>query len=407
MTEKQRWFYLILFWIVNFCLGSFYAWSIYSSWLADLYTQMAGQTVSVASLTYIFSIGAALNPVAMVLAGGLTDRFGPRLVLFIGGIVMALGYLLMSLSTGPMMLLLGFGVCLGLGSGASVIATVTSAVKLFPDKRGFAGGSVGAFYGIGSVCLPPLANYLAGNIGISSTLFIYSVACAVIILGSAFLIRLPASRSAQTSQKADNNNLVWYQMIRTGRFWAMFVLFIAGTLSPLMLFSQTVTVAQTQIGLSISVAVFTISALALANTIARFLGGAISDKLGRVFTLGSAVALAIFGLVLLSLAGIGDSLLFFAGLVCIGAGFGSFVGVFPGYTAEQFGPANASMNYGVLALAFSVSGILGPNIIALTVSDGHYRTAYFIAMIISAVGLAAAFVCRRLEVRQVPSNSVI
>ena len=74
MTEKQRWFYLILFWIVNFCLGSFYAWSIYSRWLADLYTQMAGQTVSVASLTYIFSIGAALNPVAMVLAGGLTAK---------------------------------------------------------------------------------------------------------------------------------------------------------------------------------------------------------------------------------------------------------------------------------------------------------------------------------------------
>ena len=120
MTDKQRWFYLILFWIVNFCLGSFYAWSIYSSWLAVLFTQSAGQTVSVASLTYIFSIGAALNPVAMVLAGGLTDRFGPRLVLFIGGIVMALGYLLMSLSTGPMMLLLGFGVCLGLGSGTSV-----------------------------------------------------------------------------------------------------------------------------------------------------------------------------------------------------------------------------------------------------------------------------------------------
>ena len=86
--------------------------------------------------------------------------------------------------------------------------------------------------------------------------------------------------------------------------------------------------------------------------------------------------------------------------MCIGAGFGSFVGVFPGYTAEQFGPTNASMNYGVLALAFSVSGILGPNIIALTVSDGHYQTAYFIAMIISAIGLGAAVVCRKLEVRQ-------
>lgn len=400
MAEKQRWFYLVLFWIINFCLGSFYAWSIYSSWLAELYTQIAGYTIPVASLTYIFSVGAALNPVAMVLAGGLTDRFGPRAVLFIGGVVMALGYFLMSLSTTPMTLLLGFGVCLGLGSGTSVIATVTSAVKLFPDKRGFAGGSVGAFYGLGSVCLPPLANYLASHIGISSTLFIYSVACAIAILGSAFLIHIPASRSAQSSQKSDGHNLIWYQMIRTGRFWAMFVLFIAGTLSPLMLFSQTVTVAQIQIGLSISVAVFTISALALANTTARFLGGAISDKLGRVFTLGSAVALAMIGLLMLTFSGIGDTALFFSGLICIGAGFGSFVGVFPGYTAEQFGPANASMNYGVLALAFSVSGILGPNIIALTVFDGHYETAYLIAMAISAIGLIAAFICSRLEIRR-------
>lgn len=400
MENKQRWFYLGLFWVINFCLGSFYAWSVYSSWLADLYTQVGGSAVSAASLTYIFSVGAALNPVAMVIAGGMTDRFGPRTVLFMGGALTALGYFLMGISTDPIMLLLGFGVCLGLGSGSSVIATVTSAVKLFPDKRGLAGGSVGAFYGLGSVCLPPLANYLAQGIGISSTLIIYAIACGVVIFASAFLMHIPASRSASGRQTSDGVNLVWYQMIRTGRFWAMFVLFIAGTLSPLMLFSQTVTVAQTQIGLGLSVAVLSVSALALANMSARFLAGAISDKLGRVMTLALAVSLAIVGLVILITAGQGDATLFFLGLVCIGAGFGSFVGVFPGYTAEQFGPANASMNYGVLALAFSVSGILGPNIIALTVSNGQYQTAYLIAIVISAIGLAAAFACRKLEIRQ-------
>ena len=400
MENKQRWFYLVLFWVINFCLGSFYAWSVYSSWLADLYTQVSGSAVSAASLTYIFSVGAALNPVAMVIAGGMTDRFGPRAVLFIGGAVTALGYFLMSISTDPFLLLLGFGVCLGMGSGSSVIATVTSAVKLFPDKRGFAGGSVGAFYGLGSVCLPPLANYLAQGIGISSTLIVYAVACGAVIIVSAFLMHIPASRSTAGAQTSNGVNLIWYQMIRTGRFWAMFVLFIAGTLSPLMLFSQTVTVAQTQIGLGLSVAVLSVSALALANMSARFLAGAISDKLGRVMTLALAVSLAIVGLVILISAGQGDATLFFLGLVCVGAGFGSFVGVFPGYTAEQFGPANASMNYGVLALAFSVSGILGPNIIALTVSNGQYQTAYLIAIVISAIGLAAAFACRKLEIRQ-------
>ena len=110
-----------------------------------------------------------------------------------------------------------------------------------------------------------------------------------------------------------------------------------------------------------------------------------------------AVVLAIVGLFLLSLSAPGQSWLFFAGLICIGACFGSCVGVFPSYTAEQFGPRNASMNYGILALAFSVAGILGPNIIQLTVHDGQYQVAYYTAMVISSMGLIAAYFCRKFE----------
>ena len=88
--QNKNWFYLVLFWIINFCLGSFYAWSVYSTWLAEYYTQLSGTVVSVASLTVAFSVGTAMNPIAMVIAGFFTDRFGPRLVLFAGGTVAAL-----------------------------------------------------------------------------------------------------------------------------------------------------------------------------------------------------------------------------------------------------------------------------------------------------------------------------
>ena len=394
--QNKNWFYLVLFWIINFCLGSFYAWSVYSTWLAEYYTQLSGTVVSVASLTVAFSVGTAMNPIAMVIAGFFTDRFGPRLVLFAGGTVAALGYFLMSISSDATLLIIGYGRCLGMGSGASVIATVTSAVKLFPHKRGFAGGSVGAMYGLGSVCLPPLANWMAGTSSIQTTLFVFAVACLVVIWVSAFLMHIPASRSvaAKAGGSADLN---WNQMIRTSRFWAMFVLFLGATLSPLMLFSQTVTVAQSQIGLGMSAAVLSISVLALANMSARFLAGSLSDRLGRALTLALALVLALLGLFCLSLAGQGDAFFFYLGLVCIGACFGSSVGIFPGYVAEQFGPANASMNYGVMALAFSVSGILGPNIIRLSVDGGQYQNAYFIAMAISAVGVLAALYCKRFE----------
>lgn len=398
MALDRRWFYLVLFWLVNFLLGSFYAWSVYSSWLAEYYSVLNQITVKAATLTFVFSVGTACNPVSMVLAGYLNDRFGPHIVLIGGGAVFALGYFLMSLSTDSFLLLIGYGICLGLGSGACVIATVSSAVKMFPEMRGLAGGSVGTSYGIGSVCLPPLANYLAENIGIIATLQIFALVSLLIIWLAAAMVSAKALGNTRTTTASQNSEeLDWRAMIKTPRFYAMFALFIVGTLSPLMLFSQTVGIAQAQVGLPLALAVLSVSILALANTSARLLVGALSDKIGRVNALTIAVVLAIVGLFLLSLSAPGQSWLFFAGLICIGACFGSCVGVFPSYTAEQFGPRNASMNYGILALAFSVAGILGPNIIQLTVHDGQYQVAYYTAMVISSMGLIAAYFCCKFE----------
>lgn len=397
MRFEKRWVYLFLFWLINFCLGSFYAWSVYSSWLSQHYSDVAQATITTASLTYIFSIGAALNPVAMITGGCLSDRFGPKIVLFAGGLMVALGYFLMAISDSPSLLLLGYGIALGMGSGACVIATVTTAVKLFPEMRGFAGGSVSAFYGVGSICLAPVANAFAEQMGISTTLIVFSVVCLIVIWASAFIVNIKPTTAKVSAENSSDLN--WLGMIQTARFWSMFVLFVVVTLSPLMLFSQTVTVAQAQIHLSLPVAVLSISVLACANTMARFLAGILSDRIGRVNTITIAVCLSLTGLGLLSLAGNGDQWLFFVGLICIGACFGSSVGVFPSYTAEQFGVSHTSMNYGVLALAFSVAGLIGPNIIQLTVTNGNYQTAYQAAMMISSLGLVAAYFCRRFELK--------
>ena len=52
MALDRRWFYLVLFWLVNFLLGSFYAWSVYSSWLAEYYSVLNQITVKAATLTF-------------------------------------------------------------------------------------------------------------------------------------------------------------------------------------------------------------------------------------------------------------------------------------------------------------------------------------------------------------------
>lgn len=249
---------------------------------------------------------------------------------------------------------------------------------------------------MGSICWPPLANLLALNLGISLTLKFFSLLCFCCIVLSAFLIQAQKSVHKGISNEQDLN---WIQMLKTTRFWTMFTVFVVITFSPLMLLSQVVNIAQSQVQLTLTSAVMCVSVLAFANTLGRFAAGIVSDRIGRLNTLTISVLLAIVGLCLLSLASADSQILFFSGLFCIGVCFGSGVGVFPSYTAEQFGLSHASMNYGILALAFSVAGLLGPNIIQLTAANGHYQLAYTVAIVISLFGLVAVYLCRRFEIK--------
>lgn len=95
----------------------------------------------------------------------------------------------------------------------------------------------------------------------------------------------------------------------------------------------------------------------------------------------------------------GDQVLFYMGLGFIGLCYGSCVGVFPGFTTEQFGVKNASLNYGIMTLAFAAAGIIGPNIVQFTVIDSNFKVAYYTATLFSLVGVFAAYRCRRFECR--------
>ena len=74
------------------------------------------------------------------------------------------------------------------------------------------------------------------------------------------------------------------------------------------------------------------------------------------------------------------------------------MGVFPGFTAGQFGMKNNSLNYGVMFIAFSVAGVLGPMIMANNYAKTEsYSTPILIALALSVLGLALTFVYRAMS----------
>ena len=158
MSEKKinRWAILIASCVINLCIGSVYAWSVFSPAMATYLGTISGAEVTPEQLSIVFTVANLLGPITMISGGKINDTLGPRLVLILGGLLFGSGLLISGFSKSISMLILGYGICSGLGMGFAYGCTVSNAVKFFPDKSGLAGGICTAAYGLSSVILSPV-----------------------------------------------------------------------------------------------------------------------------------------------------------------------------------------------------------------------------------------------------------
>ena len=110
--------------------------------------------------------------------------------------------------------------------------------------------------------------------------------------------------------------------------------------------------------------------------------------------------LAVIGLGLLYISGTGSVATFYIGISVVGLCFGAFMGVFPGFTADQFGQMNNSVNYGIMFIGFALAGYVGPTIMNTVYrSTGDYHPAFLIAMGLAGVGIVLSVIYRKLSRR--------
>ena len=190
-------------------------------------------------------------------------------------------------------------------------------------------------------------------------------------------------------------------MLRDPIFYVMIIMLTCGAVFGLMMISQASPIAQNMIGMSVASATAAVSILALFNAAGRVAAGYVSDRIGRINTLTIMLILAVAGLLLLTTAGEGDVAKFYIGVSVVGLCFGAFMGVFPGFTADQFGQKNNSVNYGIMFIGFALAGYAGPTIMSKVLGrTGSYVPAFWIAMALAVVGLLMSVLYRVLRKRQ-------
>ena len=387
---KKRWLILIASCFVTLCVGSLYAWSVFASPMAAYLTELTGKEIT--SLAIVFTVANAVGPITMISGGFINDRIGPRWVLVAAGILFGAGMIGSGFATSVGMLIVTYGLGVGLGCGMAYGTIVSNAVKFFPDKSGFAGGITTACYGGSSIIIPIIANAMLQTMHVTMAFKILGAVMGAIIILSSFVIEaapqgFTAGMQQNVSSGTPAKDMNWRQMLGTKSFYLMLLTLTCGAFAGMMIISQASPIAQQMMGFTPARAAVVVSLLALFNMLGRLASGMLSDKLGALGTMRLTFAVSVLAGVMLFFCKEGIDLLFYAGLALAGFGFGSIMGIYPGFTAKKFGRKYNSVNYGIMFIGFALAGILGPMIMNfLKGMTGRYQPAFLVAAALGVVG---------------------
>lgn len=410
-TKVNRWLILFASLICNVIIGSAYAWSIFR----DPLMNAIHCTVSEISIAYSLNLG--LVPLAMIVAGQLQDKQGPKKIIFFGGIVFALGIIGAGFSHSLSMIYTTYGVLGGLGIGIVYGCTVPNTVKFFPDKRGLASGLVVGGFGSGAILLGPLSQQLitqfSGTVpgsGVFDALKLLGIIFLVVICACSLLITAPpagyvpagwtppVSASGAATASVDKN---WKEMLGDPIFYVLWLMYVVGCISGLMFIAHASPIAQKATGITPGqAAAIVITALGASNTLGRIFWGWISDKIGRYMSV--LLMYVISGLAMLALAKVSTLPAFLVITVAIALCYGGVMGIFPSITADNFGAKYLGMNYGVLFTAFGVAALTGPTFAAKIseMNNKDFSQAFLIAAGLCALGIVLVLIAMARHKKQ-------
>src|SRR3989304_308962 len=160
MLAYPWWRFLLFFFTLAISRGMQAPFTVFYPVLADPFHWSRASTAG------IFSLGIIVDGIASPLAGGLVDRFGPRKVLPLGGILLAGGFFLAAGTTAQWHLYLGYGVVASVGmSFIGMVPPGAVPPRWFLRQRGTAIGIGYSGAAIGILIFAPLSQYLISLVG--------------------------------------------------------------------------------------------------------------------------------------------------------------------------------------------------------------------------------------------------
>jgi len=369
-----------------------------------------------AEIAGAFSIFVLTETWLVPVEAWFVDRFGPRIVVMIGGILVALAWSVNSIATTLPMLYAG-AVLSGIGAGAVYGTCVGNSLKWFVGKRGLAAGLTAAGFGAGTAATVVPIRHVIETYGYQSAFLWFGLGQGLVILIASQLLRKPpvvALSHASAANPQSVRSFAPLETLRTPLFWLLYVMFVLVATGGLAVTAQFASIAGdfkvATVHISLLGITGTVLTVALVidnilNGLARPFFGAVSDRIGREVTM--------FGVFLLNAVAIWslwqfghDPLMF---LVCSGAIYftwGEIYSLFPATCTDCFGLKYATTNAGMLYTAKGTASLLVPVTALLAANAKDWHSVLLIGAAMNVVAaLLAVLVLRPLRAAHAAANA--
>jgi len=311
------------------------------------------------------SSAMTLNFLTMGIAGffwgSLSDRFGARIVVMCGAVLLGLALVLASQASSLGQFQLIYGILVGFSAGAFFAPLIAAATGWFETNRSLAVSLVSAGLGVAPMTVSPFARWLISTYDWRTAMLSIGILAWVLLIPAALLVRRPGAGAATAAAVAGPNvsetGLSAAQALRSPQFWVLGLTFFfccAAHSGPIFhMVSYAI-----GCGVPAMAAVTVYSVEGLAGLGGRLLFGVLADRLGvkKVLIAGLAVqAVAIASYLLVS-----HLAEFYALAVVFGTAYGGVMPLYAVLAREYFGQHIMGTVFGAATMMSAIGMAFGP-----------------------------------------------
>ena len=374
---RNRWFIALAAIGLHISIGSVYAWSVLTRPI------MADMGFTLSQTTWTFSLAILMLGLSAGFLGSFAEKIGPKKSGLLAMLFWVTGLLgtAYALSIHNLTLLyLFYGIIGGIGLGIGYITPVSTLVKYFPNRPGFATGLAIMGFGFASLIAGPLMQYLVAQVGLVDTFIILGVIYLVIMGASSLYLKAPQPKHPTRTTKdkstmyVHTHGMLANDAMKTWQFRALWWVFFINITCGIGLLSLASPMAQEAIGMTPTAAASLVGIIGIFNGGGRIAWSTISDYLGRAQTyiLFFTIEIVAFYLLAQTNSALTFQTLILLIITCYGGGFSCM----PAYLADLYGIRQLSTIHGRILTAWGLAGIAGPMLVSYFHEAGYgYTTA--------------------------------